>query len=570
MKFRRRGVYQTKTGPRPIVSETTRSKDWGATVDSDSSRSHTAEHRSDSFQEKYPQMRNRPFFALFNRLSSVALVGALITVAGIGSWMVIAQTRKSQGPDLSNLRVVKNTEGMPAGPASDLSNIFKKVTKTVKPSVVSIRVVETVSNDFFRNGHPNIPGMEDGMKQRGTGSGFIISPEGYIVTNDHVVGKADRIEVTLDGGREVLAKVVGTDPQTDLAVIKIDEKGLPPVTLGNPEEMEQGDWVMAIGSPFGLQQTITVGVISATGRDLPSSRTNRFAQYNRYLQTDASINPGNSGGPLVNLRGEVVGVNTMILSESGGSEGVGFAIPSDLVAKVCRKLILEGRVRRGWLGVSLRTRPMTDAEAKALGLPSTDGAFIQDTTSDDSPAAKAGIQAGDFITNFNGTPIHNEKDLTTTVAETEIGKAVPVDLIRDGKPVKVQVVVAERPAALTNPSGAPPAEKEKNDNGKPDKPKPRNLLGLSVTPLTPENAAKLKPRQPGGVLVEAVIGGGPSDEAGLRKGMIIHSINKQPVNSAEDYERLMAELKPGSVVVVAVEVQLDGRWEYRYPTITIE
>lgn len=514
-------------------------------------------------------MSNRPFFALFNRLSSVALIGALVSVAGIGSWMVIAQTRKASGPDLSNLRVVKRTEGMPAGPATDLSNIFKKVTKTVKPSVVSIRVVETVSNDLFRNGHPNIPGMEDGMKQRGTGSGFIISPEGYIVTNDHVVGKADRIEVTLDGGREVLAKLVGTDPQTDLAVIKIDENGLPPVTLGNPEEMEQGDWVMAIGSPFGLQQTITVGVISATGRDLPSTRTTRFAQYNRYLQTDASINPGNSGGPLVNLRGEVVGVNTMILSESGGSEGVGFAIPSDLVAKVCRKLIVEGRVRRGWLGVSLRTKPMTDAEAKALGLPSTDGAFIQDTTSEDTPAAKAGIQAGDFITNFNGTPIRNEKDLTTTVAETEIGKSVAVELIREGKPVKVQVVIAERPAALTQPNAAP-AEKEKKDGEKNDKPKPRNLLGLSITPLTPDSAARLKPRQPNGVLIEGVIGGGPSDEAGLRKGMIIHSINKQLVNSAEDFERLTADLKPGSVIVVAIEVQIDGRWEYRYPTITIE
>jgi serine protease Do len=508
-------------------------------------------------------MSNRPFFALFNRLSSLALVGALVSAAGIGGWMVIAQTRRSAEPDLSNLRVVKRTEGMPASPAVDLSNIFKRVTKAVKPSVVSIRVVETVSNDLFRNGHPAVPGMEDGMKQRGTGSGFIISPDGYIVTNDHVVGKADKIEVTLDGGRDVTAKLVGADPQTDLAVIKIDEAGLPPVTLGNPDEMEQGDWVMAIGSPFGLQQTITVGVISATGRDLPSTRTTRYAQYNRYLQTDASINPGNSGGPLVNLRGEVVGVNTMILSESGGSEGVGFAIPSDLVSKVCRKLILEGRVRRGWLGVSLRTKPMTTEEAKAYKLPSNEGALIQDTTSDDSPAAKGGIKAGDFIVTFDGTPVRNEKDLTTTVAETEIGKPVTVELIRDGKPTKVQVTIAERPSNLSQATAAP--EKEKNE-----KPRPSGLLGLTVTPLTPDLASRLKPRQSDGVVIDTVVAGGPSDEAGLRKGMILHSLNKQPVTSPESFQKLLADLKPGSVVIIAVEVQVEGRWEYRYPSIIIE
>lgn len=474
--------------------------------------------------------------------------------------MVLARTARPAAPDLSKLTLVSHRGEALSGPAADLSTAFRRIGKLVKPSVVSLRVIETVSADALGLGpnHPPIPGLGDGLKQRGSGSGFIISADGYIVTNEHVVGKAEKIRVTFDDGRQATAKLVGVDPPTDLAVIKVDVTGLTPVTLGDPTEMEQGDWVMAIGAPFGLEQTLTVGVISATGRNLPSSRANRFAQYNNYLQTDASINPGNSGGPLVNLRGEVVGVNTMILSESGGSEGIGFAIPSDLVERICRKLILEGRVRRGWLGVSLPVQPMTEAQAKSLGLPSTEGALVQDTVGPESPAARAGLRSGDFIVRFDGTPIRNERELTTKVAETEVGKTVTVEFIRDGQRQSVQVKIDERPVAETARLTAPKAEIADADN----------RLGLRVAPLPDSLIPKL--RQPNGVVIESVVSGSPADEAGLAKGMVIHSLNRRPVLSPEDLTRLTQNLRPGDTVVVGVEVQVSGRWEFRFVSVNIE
>ncbi|MCS7079971.1 MAG: Do family serine endopeptidase [Chloracidobacterium sp.] len=496
---------------------------------------------------------------LFGFAVQSVLVAAVGFALVVGGWMVLARTARPAAPDLSKLTLVSHHGEALSGAAADLSTAFRKIGKLVKPSVVSIRVIETVSADALGLGrnHPPIPGLEGGLKQRGSGSGFVISSDGYIVTNEHVVGKADKIRVTFDDGRQATAKLVGVDPPTDLAVIKVEATGLTPVTLGDPTEMEQGDWVMAIGAPFGLEQTMTVGVISATGRNLPSSRTNRFAQYNNYLQTDASINPGNSGGPLVNLRGEVIGVNTMILSESGGSEGIGFAIPSDLVERICRKLILEGRVRRGWLGVSLPVQPMTEAQAKSLGLPNAEGALVQDTVGPDSPAARAGLRSGDFIVRFDGAPIRNERELTTKVADTEVGKTVTVEFIRDGQRRSVQVTIAERPAVETTRL-SPKTESTNGDN----------LLGLKTAPLPESLIPKL--RQPNGVLIESVVSGSPADEAGLAKGMVIHSLNRRPVMSPEDMTRLTQELRLGDTVVVGVEVQVGGRWEFRFVSVNIE
>ncbi len=488
-----------------------------------------------------------------------ALVASIGFALVVGGWMVLARTARPAALDLSRLTIVSRGGEPLSGVAADLSTAFRKVGKLVKPSVVSIRVVETVSADSLGLGrnHPPIPGVEDGFKQRGSGSGFVISSEGYIITNEHVVGKADKIRVTFDDGRQALAKLVGVDPPTDLAVIKVDLTGLTPVTLGDPSEMEQGDWVIAIGAPFGLEHTLTVGVISATGRNLPSSRSNRFAQYNNYLQTDASINPGNSGGPLLNLRGEVIGVNTMILSESGGSEGIGFAIPSDLVERVCRKLILEGRVRRGWLGVSLPVQPMTEVQAKSLGLPSTEGALVQDTVGPESPAARAGLRSGDFIIRFDDAPIRNERELTAKVAETEVGKTVAVDFIRDGQRQTVQVTIDERPVAETaKPS---PKPESAGDAG---------ILGLKVAPLPADLVPKL--RQPNGVIIASIAPGGPADEAGLAKGMVIHSVNRRPVMSPEDLARLTQDLRQGETAVIGIEVQSGGRWEFRFVSVNIE
>lgn len=248
----------------------------------------------------------------------------------------------------------------------------------------------------------------------------------------------------------------------------------------------------------------------------------------------------------------------MILSESGGSEGIGFAIPSDLVERICRKLILEGRVRRGWLGVSLPVQPLTDAQAKSLGLPNTEGALVQDTVGPDSPAARAGLRSGDFIVRFDGMPIRNERELTGKVAETEVGKTVTVEFIRDGQRQQTQVTIDERPAAETAMQPTP----------KTDAAQDANLLGLKVAPLPADLVSKL--RRPEGVLVEAVRPASPADEAGLVKGMVLHSLNRRPVKSPEDMAQLTQNLRLGETVVLEVEVQLNGRWEFRFISVNIE
>src|SRR6185369_6972889 len=296
---------------------------------------------------------------------------------------------------------------------SELSTTFRKVAKAVKPAVVNISTVQKVKMAGF--GMPQIPGFQFDFpggqgqhppvqKQRGTGSGVIVTEDGYILTNNHVVGKADDIEVKLSDGRKFKGKVIGKDEFTDIAVVKIDaSQALPTASLGNSDDMEQGDWVVAIGSPFGLEQTITAGIVSAKGRHVGSS------QYNNFIQTDASINPGNSGGPLVNMSGQVIGINTMIYSESGGNQGIGFAIPSNLASKIYNQLVRTGKVTRGYLGVIINE--ITPEKADGLGLTTTEGALVNDVQTD-SPAAKAGIQSGDVIVGFDGKPIKDSHELT--------------------------------------------------------------------------------------------------------------------------------------------------------------
>ncbi|HEX8090177.1 MAG TPA: trypsin-like peptidase domain-containing protein, partial [Blastocatellia bacterium] len=275
--------------------------------------------------------------------------------------------------------VVRNTSAQQSqlpSPA-DLSRTFISVAKQVKPAVVNIDVVEKTkrsSSMRLPEGFPQIPGFppfeNQPRRQRGTGSGVIISADGYILTNNHVAGDADQINVKLSDGREMKARRIGADPETDLAVVKIDAQGLPFARIGNSDALEQGEWVIALGSPFGLEQTMTAGIVSATGRDLPGS------QFTHFIQTDASINPGNSGGPLVNMQGEVVGINTLIFSQSGTSSGVGFAIPSNLANKVYAQIVKGGKVTRGYLGVHLK--PVTPAIARSVGFQGTDGVLVDD------------------------------------------------------------------------------------------------------------------------------------------------------------------------------------------------
>ncbi len=450
----------------------------------------------------------------------------------------------------------------PAG----LSTVFRTVSKAVKPAVVSISVTEKVAAkspfSFFGGAPEDAPNPDQPrtFRQRGTGSGFIISPDGFIVTNDHVVGKADKISVELSDGRTFSAKRIGTDPKTDIAVIKIDAQGLTYIdNFLNVEKMDQvvkgmdqGDWVIAIGSPFGLEHTITAGIISAMGRDL-FGRT--ASQFNSYIQTDASINPGNSGGPLVNLKGEVIGVNTLIFSESGGNEGIGFAIPSDRVSKIAKELIEKGRVDRGWLGVSLATQLSLEA-AKAQGLPGNEGALVNDVIPD-TPAARAGIRSGDFITRFDGRTVKSGRDLTNVVADTPVGKSVDVTVIRDGKETTIRVTIALRTDDEERRGQQPEQRKEAK-------------LGLSSSTVTPQIAGQLKLKIPTGALVETVASGSPAEEAGLRRGDVIHQINRQPVASADDLQRIIRDLPAGSTVVLQVESSLDGQRTMRFVTIQLD
>ena len=330
-----------------------------------------------------------------------------------------------------------------ASPA-DLSRAFINVAKRVRPAVVQINIVSgpqrPVNYDDPYDLTPSDPQSEQESgrhlnpvqrspyARRGTGSGVIVSPDGHILTNNHVAGQATEIRVRLYDGREFIARRIGTDAETDLALIKIAAQNLPYATLGDSSKLEQGEWVIALGSPFGLEQTMTAGIISATGRAFGGA-------YDNYLQTDASINPGNSGGPLINMNGEVIGINTMIYSRSGGSEGIGFSVPSNIAKKVKDALLKNGRVSRGYLGVTLQ-----DAQ-------NAEGASVVEVTND-GPAARAGLRNGDRIVEFDGKQVKSAKQLTEIVADAQAGRTVNLKLMRDGREQSASITLAERPGRV--------------------------------------------------------------------------------------------------------------------------
>jgi serine protease Do len=339
-------------------------------------------------------------------------------------------------------KVMKSDRDKPqlASPA-ELSRAFINVAKRVKPAVVHINILGAVrrpaSADDLDDLMPfNLPfdlPLEPTQAPpggRGTGSGVIISPDGYILTNNHVAGAASEIRVKLYDGREFKARRIGTDTETDLALIKVEAQNLPYATLGDSSRLEQGEWVIALGSPFGLEQTMTAGIVSATGRQFGGA-------YDNYIQTDASINPGNSGGPLLNMNGEVIGINTMIYSRSGGSEGIGFSVPSNIAKKVQEQLLRNGRVSRGYLGVNLQ-------DSQTAG----GGALIADL-SEGSPASKAGLRGGDLIVEFDGKPVKSTKQLTEFVADTPVGKTVRTRFVRNGQSQTASITLAERPGRST-------------------------------------------------------------------------------------------------------------------------
>jgi serine protease Do len=414
---------------------------------------------------------------------------------------------------------------------------FVALAKRLKPAVVNISTSKTITPQKRQN-QPGLDPFQEyfdkffeaprqhPFKQKNLGSGFIISEDGFILTNNHVVAGADEIKVKLSDGREFRGEVKGRDEKFDLALIRIDAKGnLPIAPMGDSDKLEVGEWVMAIGNPFGLAQTVTAGIISAQGRVIGSG------PYDDYIQTDASINPGNSGGPLFNTKGEVIGINTAILASG---QGIGFAIPINMAKSIITQLKETGKVTRGWLGVSVQ--PVTPELAKSFGLERERGALVAEVMKN-SPAEKSGLKEGDIILEFDGHGIKEMGDLPRIVAATPVGKKVSVQVQRDGRQETVPVTV----------------EQLKDGEGSEDQTIPSDRLGIKVAELTPERSQQLRVQGDRGIVVTEVQPDGLADRAGIQEGDLIREVNGARIAQVADYNRAVSAVKKGDYLKVLLQ-----------------
>ncbi len=428
----------------------------------------------------------------------------------------------------------------------------RALVKSILPSVVAVKTSKKIGirreygldpfEFFFGSRQRQFRNPRDeALVQNSLGSGVIVTNEGHIITNNHVVDQVDEIEVQLSDGQTKKARVVGADEQVDLAVLKIDNPGVKPLKLADSDTVQPGDFVLAIGNPFGFEETVTEGIISSKGRP------NRSDFFGELLQTDAAINPGNSGGPLINLRGEVIGINTAIASTTGGSQGVGFAIPSNTVRTALESLLKQGRIIRGYLGI--QTRGLQPGESGT----DTDGVTVADVLTG-SPAAQAGVQPGDVIRKFDGHDVKNFPTLRTLVAQTQLNKQVELEILRDGKPLRVKAQIKEQPidnqtlgAVPRQNQPQPQTPRQPNDQETVDSP----LASIHVDELTPEKARQLDlPQNARGVLVTDV--DPDSGVAELQKGDVIEEINQQPVTSVSDYKKIAGSLDPNQPQVLSL------------------
>jgi serine protease Do len=534
-----------------------------------------------------PKPLGRGLGGFIERLRSGRLSAtfALLAVLSAGILLGSVATGKVSGKESQH---IDSTDARPLALPSpvNLSNGFSAIVKQVGPAVVNINTdyipktphrgrrslpnqnqpdgdddgggsgdnndMQDFLNRFFGGGGNGgqIPEMG---KREALGSGFIVDPRGYIITNNHVVDKADHIYVKLasdptdeaDQGRP--ATVIGTDPDTDIAVIKIDPKGLtlPTIKMGNSESAQVGDWVLAIGSPFGLSQTVSAGIVSARNRaiDDPGAGNIDKAQFQRFIQTDAAINPGNSGGPLVDMAGQVIGMNTAIYTQSAGSEGVGFAMPSNTLISVYNQLISPShKVTRGSIGIQFQAA-QSAAVGRVYGF--ANGGVLVSTVTPNGPAAKAGVQAQDVITSVDGKSIKNGDELVGIISEKQPGSTVHLGILRGGKPLTLDVGIADRAklfSALANGAEAP-AGPDAGDPG-------QNKLGITVQPISPADANHLNIK--GGVAVTSVRPGSFADEINLPTNIVIVEINRHPVTDEQSYRAAVASLKPGDDVVFVI------------------
>jgi serine protease Do len=507
--------------------------------------------------DKMRQQKLMSMALMLFTLSVGILIGTLINT------QVNAARDQNAAPDATPLTVPR---------LSALGNDFTALAKKLEPSVVNITVDMAAPEkgsargaqapddngdevpDFFKKffgpdggGGQDVP---DSPKRQASGSGFIVDKNGYIVTNNHVVENATKIRVRLHNDpADYRGRVIGTDYETDLAVIKIDAgKPLQPVTIANSDSVQVGDWAVAIGSPFGLEATVTAGIVSAVGRN-PGQLGARAFQH--FIQTDAAINPGNSGGPLLNIRGEVIGVNTMIATSGRGSEGVGFALPVNMVARAYNDIIRIGRVTRGSIGVSLDRSVQPEVTLKALGL--EHGAIVENV-SKGGPAEKGGLLAGDIITAVNGSPVKDGDDLISRVADTPVGGQAMLAIDRDGKPVSLKITIADRNELYKDRpdivGGGKPLETVTSKAEAPG----QVQFGFRPRPLTEQekDSVDSSAGHRRGVMVTLVQADSFAEEIGIQNGDVIDTINRQPVNSVEDIRKVQEKLKAGDAVAFHV------------------
>ncbi|HYM12482.1 MAG TPA: Do family serine endopeptidase [Bryobacterales bacterium] len=446
---------------------------------------------------------------------------------------------------------------------TEAANSFASIAKRMRPAVVNINtesVIKAASpkrrrapsdnqdeesdprEDFFRRFFGpfdfDFGGPQSDQRVRSLGSGVIVDPKGYIVTNYHVIEKAERIRVKLmDDSELYTAKVIGSDQETDLAVIKIDaKKPLAYAKLGNSDAVQVGDWALAIGSPFGFEETVTAGIISAKGREIPGGNVRH--QFQRFIQTDAAINRGNSGGPLLNISGEVVGINTAIISSSGGYEGLGFSMPSNVVVDTYNQIIKNGKVVRGSIGISFLNE--NDALLRVYG--AKNGGVVVNEVQPGGPAEKAGVKAEDTIVAINSKPVKTGEELVSVVASTPVGKTLKLDILRSGKSMEIPVVIADRSEVFKERLAENNSEGEEQHQGT------EVMFGITVANLSADQRKQLEFSESGGVLVTNVESGSFADDVGLVKGDVILSINRKPVGNVQDVREIQRGLKPGSDV----------------------
>jgi serine protease Do len=460
----------------------------------------------------------------------------------------------STTPEKYSLATAPPVDRKEIGTLEEFNRERRTLVSNILPSVVSVKTSKKIAvrrqnaldpfEFFFRNPRQFRNPNEEAMVQNSLGSGVIVTNEGHIITNSHVVDQVDDIEVQLSDGRTKKARLVGSDAQVDLAVLKIDEPGVKALKLGDSDAVQAGDMVLAIGNPFGFEETVTEGIISSKGRP------NRVDGFGDFLQTDAAINPGNSGGPLINLSGEVIGINTAIISRTGGSQGIGFAIPSNTVRVALESLLKKGRIIRGYLGIQAQVNPQNLAS-------NGDGVVVGDVIPG-SPAADAHLQKGDVIRKFNGRDVKNFPELRSLVAQAELNKKIEVEVMRDGKPLKVSAELREQPPdyqtaramprpGQPNPSNPLPQPSVPDMTPDEDDSNANPLGSIRVSELTADLAKRLDlPMGVRGVVVEA------ADLPELQHGDVIEEIDQQPVPSVNEFNKLIAGLDPDGTHVFSM------------------